>query len=89
MLRIPALLKRAQEAGLMGNLIWSVDDNGWIYELQVTNTGLNDWHGYPMLPSDPFARPVWLRFREWAAQHGNQVDRDAAHSCALRYGLKL
>lgn len=48
--RIPALFARAHAAGLAGNLIWSVDDNGWIYELQITNTGLNEWHGYPMLP---------------------------------------
>ncbi len=88
MARIPSLFVRAQAAGLTGNLIWSVDDTGWIYELQLTNAGLNEWHGYPVLTTDPFARKVWRRFAQWAPALGSKADQDAADACALRYGLK-
>lgn len=86
--RIPALLVRARTAGLTGNLIWTIDDNGWIYELQITNVTQNEWHGYPMLPSNPFARQVWMRFSAWADQNGSNSDKDAANNCALLYGLR-
>lgn len=48
--RIPALLARAAGAPLIGNLIWTVDDTGWIYQLEVTNRTQNAWHGYPLHP---------------------------------------
>ncbi|MFG1340929.1 hypothetical protein [Xanthobacter autotrophicus] len=86
--RIQPLLKRAEAASLAGNLTWSVDDTGWIYELQITNVGQNEWHGYPMLMTDPFARTIWLRFKEWADQHGQTSDKHAATACSLLYGLK-
>lgn len=85
--RIQSLLKRAEAASLAGNLIWSVDDTGWIYELQITNAGRNEWHGYPMLPTDPFARTVWSRFRAWAHQAGQPADKNAALACATLYNL--
>jgi hypothetical protein len=88
MARIPALFLRAERAGLAGNLIWTVDDTGWVYELMSTNVGLNEWHGYPLLTTDPFARQVWERFANWANQHGNQADRDAAGRCAQFYGFR-
>lgn len=87
--RIPTLLVRAKAAGLVGNLIWSVDDTGWIYELQTTNETQNDWHGYPVLPGDTFARQVFVRFATWAGTHGSVADQNAAESCALLYGLQL
>lgn len=87
--RIQPLLKRAEAASLAGNLTWSVDDTGWIYELQITNVGQNEWHGYPMLTTDPFAHTVWLRFKAWADQRGQTSDRNAATACALLYDLKL
>ncbi|MFX8601227.1 hypothetical protein ABTL95_20400, partial [Acinetobacter baumannii] len=45
--RAPAILRRGIEAGLFGKankkgdpgLLWSIDDNGWIYEAQITNPG--------------------------------------------------
>lgn len=86
--RVPFLFGRAKQAGLAGNLIWTVDDTGWIYELQVTNAGQNEWHGYPVLPSDPFAQQIWDRFSDWALQHGSAGDQDAAKACALLYGLR-
>jgi hypothetical protein len=86
--RIPALLLRAEAAALAGNLTWTVDDTGWIYELQITNAGQNEWHGYPMLTTDPFAHTVWSRFNAWADLSGQASDRHAATACALRYDLK-
>ncbi|WP_372500801.1 hypothetical protein P7L66_01225 (plasmid) [Tistrella mobilis] len=85
--RIRNLLRRAKAARLAGNLTWSVDDTGWIYELQTTNIGQNEWHGYPMLTNDPFARTVWLRFKVWADECGKAPDRNAASACASLYGL--
>jgi len=86
--RIPALLERAAAACLIGNLIWTVDDTGWIYQLEVTNHIQNEWHGYPLLPSDPFARQVWERFAKWADESGSLNDQNAAKSSALLYGLR-
>lgn len=88
MVRIPSLFLRAKLAGLAGNLIWTVDDTGWVFELMSTNVGLNQWHGYPLLPNDPFARQVWARFDNWAKQCGDQVDREAAGRCANFYGFR-
>ena len=86
--RIPALLARAAVARLIGNLIWTVDDTGWIYQLEVTNRIRNEWHGYPLLPSDAFARQVWERFSRWADESGSPNDQEAAKSSALLYGLR-
>lgn len=88
MRRIPALFERSKKAGLVGTLLWTVDDNGWIYELQVSNVTLNEWHGYPLLTNDTFARKVWDRFSDWAGQKGSQSDREAAQLSAKFYGFK-
>lgn len=85
--RIPALLDRAKRAALLGTLIWTVDDNGWVYELQVTNEAQNQHHGYPLLPSDPFAPDVVSKFTAWAALHGTPADRQAATAAKLRYDV--
>lgn len=83
--RIPALFDRAKRAFLLGSLLWIVDDNGWIYELQMTNAGQNQHHGYPLLPTDPFAPLVVRRFAAWAAGHGTRTDKQAAENCKLLY----
>ncbi len=74
--RIPRLLVRGISAGLWGDcepgvdpqLLWTVDDNGWIYELRITNSSQAQYHGYPLLPSDAFAREVLARFATWTAR---------------------
>ena len=86
--RIPILIRRAACAGLIGNLIWTIDDTGWIFELVESNSTQNIWHGYPLLPSDAFSKEVFDRFSDWANRLGNQADRQAVKSCALLYGLK-
>lgn len=88
MQRVPGLLDRSRNAALFGTLIWTVDDTGWIYELRVTNATQNEWHGYPMLPGDTFARQVWRRFADWAAQAGSPTDKLAAQACALLYNCR-
>lgn len=78
--RISALLSRGILTGLTSEpggsgvprLLWTVDDNGWVYEARLTNEGQALYHGYPLLPGDPVANKVISRFRDWA------YDRDEA-----------
>lgn len=81
MARAPDLLKRGIEAGLFGKtkkkgdpgLLWSVDDNGWIYEAQITNPGYAVYHAYPVLPNEAIARKVLLRYNDFVTQQNNPV----------------
>jgi hypothetical protein len=71
--RAPELLRRGIEAGLFGKtikkgdpgLLWSVDDNGWIYEAQITNPGFAEYHAYPVLPNEAIARKVLMRYADY------------------------
>jgi hypothetical protein len=85
--RIPALLQRALRARLVGSHIWTVDDNGWIYELVVTNPTTNERHGYPLRPSDPFAVTVYRHFQGWALENGSEIEKAAAVACWELYGF--
>lgn len=74
MARIPALLARGVMLGLWSeqvsdntpDLLWTIDDTGWIFELRITNSGQSEYHGYPVLTGDAFARHVLNRAREVA-----------------------
>ena len=48
-------------------ILWTVDDNGWIYEMRITVPGRAQYHGYPILPNDAFARKIISRFIDWAS----------------------
>ena len=85
--RIPMLQDRARAAGLIGNLIWTVDDNGWVYELEVTNAAQNQHHGFPLLPGDPVAELVARRFAAWATSAGTSKDKEASDECNSRYDV--
>lgn len=69
--RIPALLVRGVMLGLWSSqnngdapsLLWTLDESGWIFELRITNSGQAQYHGYPVLPGDAFARLVLGRAR--------------------------
>lgn len=69
--QIPALLVRGVMLGLWSDqnngdapsLLWTIDENGWIFELRITNPGQLQYHGYPVLPGDAFARHVLARAR--------------------------
>lgn len=71
--RAPGLLRRGLEAGLFGKvikkgdpgLLWSVDDNGWIYEARVTNPGYAVYHAYPVLPNETIAGKVLMRYADY------------------------
>lgn len=48
------------------NLLWTLDESGWIFELRITNPAQAQYHGYPVLPGDAFARHILSRAREVA-----------------------
>ncbi|MFL6844657.1 MAG: hypothetical protein ACJ8ER_07230 [Allosphingosinicella sp.] len=81
MKRVPGLIKRGIVAGLTSEaeakgvprLLWSIDDNGWVYEARLTNEGQALYHGYPLLPGDPVAIKVISRFRDWAYARDSAV----------------
>lgn len=93
LVRVPALLRRAIMAGLWADydadhpprMLWSVDDNGWIYELRITNAVQCEYHGYPVLASDAFARVVAEAFSMWVMSLTNDtlpIDPTAAAAAA-------
>jgi len=73
--RIPDLLERGIMLGLWGEhslgedpaMLWTIDDNGWIYELRITNAVQAEYHGYPVLEGDAFAQQVITRARRVAS----------------------
>ena len=91
MVRGHALLKRGIEAGLFGDTekkgdpshLWSVDDNGWIYEAQITNPGYAAYHAYPVLPTEAIARKVLARYADHVVSRNDPV---LTQSLALAQG---
>jgi hypothetical protein len=89
MTKIPALIHRGLQAKLIGNnaLIWTVADDGWIFEGRLTNPTTSEYHGYPVRPSEAIAESVYRRFSDWASAWGNVEDKEAASNCAALYGF--
>ena len=88
---IPALIQRGIRAGLIGHtarLLWTVADDGWIFEARETNRETTEFHAYPILPEESIARLVFDRFANWAQHHGTNADRSAAAACRLRYEFR-
>lgn len=88
---IPALVQRGIRAGLIGHtarLLWTVADDGWIFEARETNRETAQFHGYPILPEESIGRLVFNRFADWANAHGTDADRSAAAACRLRYDFR-
>jgi hypothetical protein len=90
--RIPALLVRgvmlglwsAQANGDAPSLLWTIDESGWIFELRITNPGQAQYHGYPVLPSDAFARHVLVRAREVFNKEGEfPINKDPGAQSAI------
>ncbi len=79
--RAVPLLKRGIAAGLFGkgtkkgdpSLLWTVDDNGWIYEAQITNPGYGLYHAYPVLPNEAIAGKVLMRYADYVTQQNDPV----------------
>lgn len=92
---IPALLIRGIRAGLIGHIerqgiptiLWSVSDQGWIFEARISNVGLADYHGYPVRPSESITEQIYCRFRDWARTQGTPEDQKAAANCRALYGI--
>jgi hypothetical protein len=82
--RAPVLLNRGILAGLIGHIdkqgdptvLWTVDDNGWIYEGRITVPTQALYHAYPLLPNDAFAKKVIERYSLWI----NQQDAPELHA---------
>ncbi len=90
--RIPALLVRGVMLGLWSDqnngdapsLLWTLDEGGWIFELRITNSVQAQYHGYPVLPGDAFARRVLIRAREVAFNESEfPVDKDPGVHAAI------
>jgi hypothetical protein len=90
--RIPDLLRRGVMLGLWSDhndgdfprMFWTIDQNGWIFELRITNSGQAQYHGYPLLQGDAFARHVLARAREVAFVAGEpSVVQDANVKAAI------
>ena len=62
------MIHRGLQTGLVGEngIIWSVSDNGWIYEARATNLQQSKYHGYPVRNTETIAERVYRRFRGWA-----------------------
>lgn len=79
--RIAILMKRGIMLGLWSDqndgsppsLLWTIDESGWIFELRITNIGQLQYHGYPVLPGDAFARHVLIRAREALSAEGRSA----------------
>lgn len=85
---VPMLLRRGIRAGLIGHtgrLLWTVADDGWIFEARETNHATGEYHGYPVLRSEAIAQKVFRRFSRWANAQGDATERSASAFCKLRY----
>ena len=52
MAETPMVMRRGIRAGLIGHtqrIIWTVADDGWIFEARETNRDTAEFHGYPVL----------------------------------------
>jgi hypothetical protein len=88
MAQIPAMIVRGLQAGLIGTNLWTVGDDGWIFEARLTNVLQNEYHGYPVRPSEVIAEPVYRRFRAWTDAYGGAMDKQAADNCAALYRFR-
>jgi hypothetical protein len=67
-----ALLKAGVEAGLVSERIeqgfptqiWSIRNDGVVFEAELENPRLGHYHGYPMPLADPFRLVVLARMRQ-------------------------
>jgi len=87
MATIPQLIARGVRAGLVGTALWTVADNGWIYEGRLTNAVQSEYHGYPVRPSEAIAEAIYMRFRDWVDRYGSAADKKAASNCQALYGF--
>lgn len=82
------MIERGLRAGLIGTNLWTVADDGWIFEGRVTNAVQAQYHGYPVRPAEAIAEPVYQRFKAWADAEGDAADKQAAENCAALYRFR-
>lgn len=93
MSRMPSLLRRGILAGLVGansiqedpTILWTIDDDGWIYESRITVPGRAEYHGYPVLRGEAIARPIIARFVQHAYDAVSDDLRKVAQRVQERY----
>lgn len=91
MSEVPALIQRGIRAGLIGHtgrILWTVSNDGWIFEARETNCDKAQFHGYPILPEEAIAQLVFDRFSNWAGIHGSPEDQSASDACRIRYDFR-
>lgn len=90
MAEVPSLIERGLRARLVGSnaLLWTVADDGWIFEGRLTNPVTLEYHGYPVRQNEAIAKKVCFRYWEWAFISGGETDQEAALKCAALYKLK-
>lgn len=93
MSRVPRLLARGVRAGLVGArlrdgdpaLLWTVDDDGWIYEARLTVAGQAIYHAFPILTRDAVARRVIARYLAYVYESGDAELAASAANVQDRY----
>jgi hypothetical protein len=93
LVRAPELLRRGVLAGLVGRhdtrddptMLWTIDDNGWIYECRITVPTRALYHGYPLLPGDAFAKKVIERYASWITAQPSRNLRQTLEKALDRY----
>lgn len=87
---IQGLIERGIRAGLIGDtgrIIWTVADDGWIFEGRETNAATHEFRGYPVRQNEAIVMPVYHRFAHWAETLKSRAERAAAEQCRDRYGV--
>ena len=80
------LISEAERQGLP-SMLWTIADDGRIYEARITNAVQAEYHGYPVRQSEPIAASVYERFAAWAQAHGSTPEKTAAATCKTLYGF--
>ena len=91
MRRIPDMMRRGINAGLVDEgerIIWSVADDGAMFEFRLTNATQAEYHGYPLRSTEAIAALVFRRFNAWARRNGTPEDRGAAAACRRRHRFR-
>ena len=78
------LVSEARELDIP-RLIWTVADDGSVFEAKVTNAQQFEYHGYPLRNNDPVITFVYQRYTSWAEALGSALDQQAAANCFVQY----
>ncbi len=93
MRRVVALLRRGVQASLVSDkdrqgdpaMIWTIADDGWIFEARLTLAGQALYHAYPLLPGDAFAHKVIEAFADYVYAGAGSAHHAALANAQERY----